>query len=124
MGFGSAGEGSSGLGFIGGTSPGPGLDGTGFLGLSGPFMATSSWTTSACERPRLREGRKLCRERERNKSHSAGSFERSGIRFRCRREPMRARLGDLYQCADKDCGFEVLIVRDSGKPVQQGDRKS
>src|SRR5258708_6616050 len=30
IGLGSAGEGSSGLGFIGGTSAGPGLDGTGF----------------------------------------------------------------------------------------------
>lgn len=31
---------------------------------------------------------------------------------------MSSRLGDLFKCADADCGFEVLVVHDSAKPAR------
>lgn len=33
---------------------------------------------------------------------------------------MKSRLGELYQCTDQECGFEILVVRDSQRPPSQG----
>ena len=33
---------------------------------------------------------------------------------------MKSRLGELFQCKDQDCGFEVLVVRDSSRPPLRG----
>jgi predicted RNA-binding Zn ribbon-like protein len=33
---------------------------------------------------------------------------------------MRSRLGELYQCAEQGCGFEVLVVHDSSRTQQKG----